>query len=165
VEGCVYGCVLLFIRDFIGSGYKPRLEVLDKLLACLRLQHLPQQERQQHDEQRGMHLQHHQQQHGSGSGSGAGGISSSGNAAASAGQTLDLECLPDDEPCVKTQAILKDLARERLALRAQERPYEVPFDRRAMDALTDAINTGLLPALKVCVLPNIGLSDCWYCNA
>lgn len=51
--------------------------------------------------------------------------------------------------CLSLQAILRELSRERRPVSAEERPYEVPFDKRAMDAVLDAINAGILPAMKV----------------
>jgi hypothetical protein len=76
---------------------------------------------------------------------------------------LQEQCAVDDEPCIQQQAILRELANpgERRGLglglagaagaggSPQERPYEVPFDKRAMDAVLDAINMGLLPSMKV----------------
>jgi hypothetical protein len=47
------------------------------------------------------------------------------------------------------QALLRDLASQRRALSAEERPYEMPFDKRAIDAVGDAISMGILPAIKV----------------
>lgn len=57
------------------------------------------------------------------------------------------------------QTILRELSRERRPDAAEERAYEVPFDKRAMDAVLDAINAGILPAMKVttCVLQCDGL--------
>lgn len=50
---------------------------------------------------------------------------------------------------LQTAGLLRDLARERRMQESEDRPYEVPFDKRAIDAVVDAIGMGLLPALKV----------------
>ncbi|WIA13975.1 hypothetical protein OEZ85_002539 [Tetradesmus obliquus] len=142
-------------RDFISWGYKPHLEVLDKLLACLRLQPPRQQQQPSADVQRSQQLQAQLQPLLPGQ----------------AQAMLQEQCAVDDDPCNQQQAILRELANpgERrgsggglgggsgLAGGAggsgeaglQERPYEVPFDKRAMDAVLDAINMGLLPSMKL----------------
>jgi hypothetical protein len=131
-------------RDFVSWGYKPHLEVLDKLLACLRLQPPRQPQQQTADSQRAQQLQAQLQPLLPGQ----------------AQTLLQEQCEVDDEPCVQQQAILRELAnpgerRGGLGLAGeggdalQERPYEVPFDKRAMDAVLDAINIGLLPPMKV----------------
>jgi hypothetical protein len=53
------------------------------------------------------------------------------------------------EQWLSMQALLRDLASQRRALSAEERPYEMPFDKRAIDAVGDAISMGVLPAIKV----------------
>jgi hypothetical protein len=135
----------LYCRDFVSWGYKPHLEVLDKLLACLRLQPPRQPQQQTADSQRAQQLQAQLQPLLPGQ----------------AQTLLQEQCAIDDEPCVQQQAILRELANpgERRGLgsglageggdASQERPYEVPFDKRAMDAVLDAINIGLLPPMKV----------------
>lgn len=142
-------------RDFISWGYKPHLEVLDKLLACLRLQPPRQQQQPSADVQRSQQLQAQLQPLLPGQ----------------AQAMLQEQCAIDDDPCNQQQAILRELANpgERRGLGGglggglglaggaggsgeaglQERPYEVPFDKRAMDAVLDAINMGLLPSMKV----------------
>jgi hypothetical protein len=135
----------LSCRDFISWGYKPHLEVLDKLLACLRLQPPRQQQQPSADAQRAQQLQAQLQPLLPGQ----------------AQAILQEQCAVDDEPCIQQQAILRELAnpgeRRGVGLAGavgggaspQERPYEVPFDKRAMDAVLDAINAGLLPSMKV----------------
>jgi hypothetical protein len=130
-------------RDFVSWGYKPHLEVLDKLLACLRLQPPRQPQQQTADSQRAQQLQAQLQPLLPGQ----------------AQTLLQEQCAVDDDPCVQQQAILRELAnpgeRRGLGLAgagdgdSQERPYELPFDKRAMDAVLDAINIGLLPPMKV----------------
>uniref|UniRef100_A0A383VR28 PROP1-like PPR domain-containing protein n=1 Tax=Tetradesmus obliquus TaxID=3088 RepID=A0A383VR28_TETOB len=142
-------------RDFISWGYKPHLEVLDKLLACLRLQPPRQQQQPSADVQRSQQLQAQLQPLLPGQ----------------AQAMLQEQCAVDDDPCNQQQAILRELANpgERRGLGGglggglglaggaggsgeaglQERPYEVPFDKRAMDAVLDAINMGLLPSMKL----------------
>lgn len=80
---------LYVYRDFISWGYKPHLEVLDKLLACLRLQpsQAPQQQQRQADIQRAKQLQAQLQPLLPGE----------------AQQLLEEQCDLADEPCVKTQ--------------------------------------------------------------
>jgi hypothetical protein len=136
-------CCIVSCRDFVSWGYKPHLEVLDKLLACLRLQPPRQPQQQTADSQRAQQLQAQLQPLLPGQ----------------AQTLLQEQCAVDDEPCVQQQAILRELANpgERRVGSglagdgdaSQDRPYEVPFDKRAMDAVLDAINIGLLPPMKV----------------
>lgn len=139
--------VLCLCRDFIGWGYKPHLEVLDKLLACLRLQ-LPKSPQRPAVElqQRALQLQAQLQAlpHPDAPGdlsAGAAGSSSGGSS----------------EQWLSTQALLRDLANQRRSLSLEERPYEVPFDKRAIDAVGDAISMGILPAIKVRAHQGLGL--------
>jgi hypothetical protein len=128
-------------RDFISWGYKPHLEVLDRLLSCLRLQlPKPPQRPAAELQQRAMQLQAQLQAlpHPD-----APGDLPSAAAAAQA----DSQQLPGQ--WLSTAALLRDLATQSRALSAEERPYEVPFDKRAIDAVADAISMGILPGLKV----------------
>lgn len=129
---------MVFHRDFISWGYKPHLEVLDRLLSCLRLQLPKPPQRPTADlQQRAMQLQAQL-------------------------QALPHPDAPGDLPSsaqdsqqqpgqwLSTAALLRDLATQRRALSAEtDRPYEVPFDKRAIDAVADAISMGILPGLKV----------------
>jgi len=145
-------------RDFISWGYKPHLEVLDKLLACLRLQlpkspQRPAAELQQRAVQLQAQLQPLQhpdtpgdlsQQH----------TSSSSGAAEQADLASSMQQQGQGQgqgprQWLQTAGLLRDLARERRMQESEDRPYEVPFDKRAIDAVVDAIGMGLLPALKV----------------
>jgi hypothetical protein len=139
-------CVCLCARrDFIGWGYKPHLEVLDKLLSCLRLQLPKSPERPAAElQQRALQLQAQLQAlpHPDAPGDppipGVGPAAQGGDASSGAGQQW-----------LSTAALLRDLASQRRALSAEDRPYEVPFDKRAIDAVADAISMGILPSLKV----------------
>lgn len=126
----------MLCRDFIGWGYKPHLEVLDKLLACLRMQLPKSPQRPAADlQQRALQLQAQLQAlpHPDAPGD----LSAGGQSSGSSEQWLSM------------QALLRDLASQRRALSAEERPYEMPFDKRAIDAVGDAISMGVLPAIKV----------------
>lgn len=146
-------------RDFISWGYKPHLEVLDRLLSCLRLQ-LPKQAPRPAAElqQRALQLQAqltalpHPDAPGDGPGSGFGAAQQQqAGTVAGPGSTQDGQQQQGQQQgqWLSTAALLRDLASQRRAQSAEERPYEVPFDKRAIDAVGDAISMGILPALKV----------------
>lgn len=158
-------------RDFISWGYKPHLEVLDKLLACLRLQLPKAPQRPAELQQRALQLQAQLQalphpdapahmgtaSPAAASPSSAGGSSDApdGQAASASSSRVARQQQQQEQPgqWLQTAALLKDLASQRHAQSPDERPYEVPFDKRAIDAVADAISMGLLPALKVgCML-------------
>lgn len=125
-------------RDFISWGYKPHLEVLDRLLSCLRLQLPKPPQRPTADlQQRAMQLQVQLQALPHPDAPGDLPSSSAQDSQQQPGQWLS------------TTALLRDLATQRRALSAEDRPYEVPFDKRAIDAVADAISMGILPGLKV----------------
>jgi hypothetical protein len=120
------------------------LEVLDKLLSCLRLQLPKSPERPAAElQQRALQLQAQLQALPHPDAPGDLPVPGTGLAAqgadASSGQNQWLS----------TAALLRDLASQRRALSAEDRPYEVPFDKRAIDAVADAIGMGILPSLKV----------------
>ena len=136
-------------RDFLGWGHKPNLELLDKLLACLRLQpptSMAQREARAANTARAQAL--------------TASLPARMGPAQAAAMLMDGACPVDDEPCERSQAALRELAstaeRRMPAGSAGDWPddeatYEVPFDRRALDVVMDAINSGMLPALKVCI--------------
>jgi hypothetical protein len=145
-------------RDFISWGYKPHLEVLDRLLSCLRLQ-LPKPSPRPAAElqQRALQLQAqltalpHPDAPGDVAGSGLSTPQQQQQAGAVAGPGLLAQGDQQGQQgqWLSTAALLRDLASQRRAQSAEERPYEVPFDKRAIDAVGDAISMGILPALKV----------------
>jgi hypothetical protein len=114
-------------RDFTAAGHKPTIDVLDKLLACLRLPFI-------------------QQAAAEGTATPAGGVvSPGGGVVAPAGGGGEA---PQHE-----QQFLRELQRERANVEgALAGIYEVPFDKRALDLVSEAINQGLLPPLKVSVV-------------
>lgn len=138
-------------RDFISWGYKPHLEVLDKLLSCLRLQLPKSPPRPPADlHQRNLQLQAQLQPlpHPDAPGNealGTGGSAAAGSAAV--GQQQGMASSAEQQQ--QRVAMLRGQAREASAQNAEDRPYEVPFDKRALDAVGDAISMGLLPAIKV----------------
>jgi hypothetical protein len=153
-------------RDFVSCGYKPHLEVLDKLLACLRLQLPKQPAPTPADLQlRALQLQAQLAPHpgaaaaagahgvaalqGGGAEPGAAAAPGSGGGASSGAHAPQQQQQGLGDQWAQSAAILRDLVRERRALLGEERPYEVPFDKRAMDAVGDAVSMGLLPAVKV----------------
>jgi hypothetical protein len=145
---------LVACRDFISWGYKPHLEVLDRLLSCLRLQ-LPKPSPRPAAElqQRALQLQAqltalpHPDAPGDAAGSGFGAEQQQQAEGAVAGPGLAEG--GQQGQWLSTAAMLRDLASQRRAQTAEERPYEVPFDKRAIDTVGDAISMGILPALKV----------------
>lgn len=152
-------CALLscvYCRDFISWGYKPHLEVLDRLLSCLRLQlPKPPQRPAAELQQRAMQLQAqlqalpHPDAPGDGPLPGYGGAPQQQQPGAAAGLGSAQDGQQQQGQWLATAALLRDLANQRRALSAEERPYEVPFDKRAIDAVADAISMGILPGLKV----------------
>ncbi len=125
-------------RDFVAGGLKPDLNVLDKVLMCMRL-----------PLSRSMAL-------GAGvPGGGAHGAAAHGAGARGEGPAAGL-ALADE-----TQALLRDLAREASAAAGETQVVEMPFERRTVELLAEAINMGLLPSFTVRRAAAGGLVDGW----
>jgi pentatricopeptide repeat protein len=113
-------------RDFVAAGLKPDLDVVDKVLACLRLPLARSREGGLAPAGSGLTP-------AGGDGAGAAGGRGGGSVA-----------------CGETAALLRDLAREASAAAgATQQEFEMPFDRRALEVLGEAITLGLLPSFTV----------------
>ena len=118
-------------RDFTAAGHKPTIELLDKLLACLRLPFTPQAATENVTAAAGAA--------GAASAVAAGGLGSGVGSGSG---------MPQEH--AQEQQFLRELQREQANVEgALVGLYEVPFDKRALDLVSEAINQGLLPPLKV----------------
>jgi hypothetical protein len=125
-------------REFTTAGFKPTLEVLDKLLMCLRLP-----------------LTSSAPSRIAGAGAGAGpthssNSSSSGSGGGSGASPLSPGAAIGADAAVARSQELREMAREQEnAVGRLAGGYEMPYDKRALDIVGEAINAGLLPGLKV----------------
>jgi pentatricopeptide repeat protein len=127
-------------RDLVAAGLKPDLDVVDKVLACLRVP-------LSRSRDGGMGA--------AGVTAGGGGSGDAGGGGAGGGEAGKVAC-------VETAALLRDLAREASAAAgATQVDFEMPFDRRALEVLGEAINLGLLPSFTV----RRGTALCRGCSA
>lgn len=146
-------------RDLQAQGVRPSLSVLDMLLSCLRLPLDSSGAAQRHAASTAAAppLQELAATNGAAGPAATGAAPAQGQAAEAAAHTLgvddawaDFEDGQADSAAAVTAQLLQDLRREMDLMRAEERPYEQAFDRRALDAVADAVSQGMLPVYKVC---------------
>jgi pentatricopeptide repeat protein len=127
-------------REFTTAGFKPTLEVLDKLLMCLRLP---------------LASSAPSRIAGTGASGGAALSSSGGGSSGSSGGSgsgftpLSPGAATAADAAVARSQELREMAREQESVGRLAGGYEMPYDKRALDIVGEAINAGLLPGLKV----------------